>query len=1126
MTTLRDLLDADVRTPTIRLLLDGKRAEAVLRVRVNQVYAGDGIATGAVTLREPPVTPRQGMPIRWEWGFNGLHIAGFTGYVTDLGKPSYPDTWELPIADVLWLAARQEGPIATSPLNDVTANDAIVQILQGAGLTRFNLPTIPRPSGGTWTLGQQTPISWERSTPLAAAQQIAKGAGYWLLADAGGNVRAVAIERRPSDSPGWTFLDGRDFLEDSPPQRNQNGSQVRNQITVRGGPTGVQNAQLFDTYEAEHALYPGVVAEATYDNFLYEDIADVTASAARIAALMNRRPDTVRFGALFNPYLQLGQTIGVRDPYIGITSTKSYFLYALDTEVNFETGQARHQLVGDGGTGSAGFSTIPPPVAVIAVRVLERETLDGGDAITVFEVDGSGSSSPTGEIVSYTWTLNSTPYSGTSGSASTVKATFAVADTEVPFSVSLEVMDTTSKTGTATAEIDPDTDIVGSTREAVHAAGGAAWSYTPDGGATWNDDVRTSQIAAEGAGVWDTAPTTDATAYGALATSSAQVRQTLDGLATASTLLNTAGGTITALHVNARNAARVWRAVGTTVQRSTDGGTTWATRGTAPASVRQILEDPAINNRLFALAGANFITSADGGATWSTFYAGPSGATARWFVRSESGLITWIAYTGTFTGSPLQRVEGGLSAASWTGATTPTEIQALALNDGYDPVSPQLIAVDTDGQVWVGDADAGAMVAGPTLPANGVAQHATASRRAPVVYIADFDSVSVGVTGALRKLLLGQDVLLPWRLGPSGRQYHMVQLAGAARTTTYTLLVGTKGLTPGGIYVKAPGSAWVLTNSGLPSGWDWEAISVNPFSDQEWVIIGRPTGSTADTVTLSSAPYEVEIDGTGKSPFWRTTDGGATYTEYRVTASARAYAIGGAVVLDNRRAIYTSQGEIAVMVEVAETVGGNVFMNIWRAGTQVIHEDVGTRPNAFNSSGTGGDILVTYSNAAGTTAYRGYIAGGASSLTGFTTPSHYANLFRDAGASPAAFTISGTSLLLWSDYRAAGSSTTIATGLTGAINLRALADAVYLKATAGIVQIANPTGTPTVTTVRSGTYSSDMGRSDQGAQQYLVVRTGTTLEVWDGANWAIVAAPSALVDADMYALGIIDEGAV
>lgn len=891
--SLASRIAARTRQPSVSLWLNGRRARGILTAQTDSDLGGN-ITSGRVTLRNPPVTPTPGMAVRWTWGYDGYEAPGFTGYVVDPKQTSYPGVWELACQDVLWYAARYQGDIATDPLNSIGAKAAIEYILQNyAGLNRLSIPTISL-GGGTWTLGQLTPVSWDRSTALAAAAEIAATAGYWLYADAGGTVRARQVERRPSSSPFRTFTRGVDLLVEGAPERRRPGDQVRNRITVRGANTGVEGAQLVEQYLAPHAVYPGVVSDLEYSSTLLEYIADCTAVAERLAALWNRSPNIVTARIKADPRLSVGTTVAIRDSGIGYGSAQTFFIYSLTTTFDGRRGRFDQQLTLDGGVGDGGYTTIPAPEAVIAYTV-ETETIDG-TACAIIRCDGSGSYSLSeGEIVSWQWSTSDTPYSGTASGSSSPHAsplcTFIIPASEAPFSISLTVTDTTSKTGTATAEIALTGDVVTPTTEAVHTAAGSAWSATPDGGATWRDEVRTTTIVAESAGVRDDAPLTDAAAYGALATSSADVRQTLDVLASTSTLLNSASGTITALHTNARNGARVWRAIGTTVQRSLDGGTTWATMGTAPASVRQIIEDPALDNSIFVLAGANVYNSTDGGAGgFATLYAGPSGATARWMERSDDGAVTWVCYTGTFAGSPLQRIEGGISVTFPVVSPVVSEIRAIALTK--EP-QPRIVAVDQEGRTWWADGLTGLSVTqGPSLPAGGVAQHATASREAPdIVYLADFDSVTASTTGALRKLVLnnGDGVLLPWRLGPAGRQYHMVALAVAATGMSYELLAITYGDSPGGVYHWTRASGWTLKNSGLPSGFYWYGIHVNPFNPSEWLLLGDSSVGAAIT-TKNIVSNVVKAKNNTTSPLWYTNDAGATWT---------AVSLGGVTGLTN-----------------------------------------------------------------------------------------------------------------------------------------------------------------------------------------------------------------------------------
>lgn len=847
---------ARTRAPSVTLRLDGRRVAGVLSIS-QQWEFGQGMASATVVLRDPPVTPTPGMAITWSWGYDGFEVPGFTGFVVTPEQQSYPRHWSLQCADVLWRAQREEQTIATSPLNDISAQDAITSILATyAGITRLSIPAISLTSGGpAWTLGTLTPVQWERATALAACQEIAATAGYWLYADAGGTVRARPMERKPSQSP-FRILTGGDaagatLLVQGAPTRRQDGSQVRNRITVRGANTGVEGAQLVDTYLATHALYPGVTADLEYQSFLLEVIDDVTAVAERLAGLWNRRPNTVTARIKADPRLAVGTTVAIQDADIGYSSAQPFFIYSISTTYDARSGRFDQQLTLDGGIGDAGYTTIPAPVAVLSYT-LETETLDG-TAVTVVTLDGAGSYSQSGGvIVSWQFSTPDTTYGGTpSGSSSPhARPSFQLvfADSASPVDVTLTVTDTSSKTDTVTITIAlaGETAIVPTT-ETISIAFGAAWELTQDGGATWRAETASgnaTRVPPIGAGVDPLAGLADAATFGALATrasGSTGLRQTLDGLATASTTLASLGGQITALSVNARNARRVWAAVGDDVYYSTDGGATFTAYGTPAAGqdVRDIIEDPALDFSVFCLAGADMY-QALGSPVWGVFYAGPAGATARWMQRSRDGTVTWICYTGTFSGSPLQRVEGPISVSFPVVTPAVSEIRTIALMDALDPAAPTLVATDQENRIWTLDGLTGLSVtqSAATYPAGSIVQHAQQSYQAPLVYLADFDSAATG-TGAVRKFFPKLDSLLLFREGAAGRQAHMVGLASRNRSARGIVLriplVFASGTSADQLWICDTG---VWSAKALPElGQTWTRIVANPFNYRKLLLM-------------------------------------------------------------------------------------------------------------------------------------------------------------------------------------------------------------------------------------------------------------------------------------------------
>ena len=150
------------------------------------------------------------------------------------------------------------------------------------GNPRTAIPDIGRPSdpGTSWVLGQLTPVRWEKTTALAACQEICQVAGYYLFADAGGTVRARQMERRPSDSAFRTFQRGVDLLVQGAPRRRQDGNQVKNQITVLGANTGGTPHGVFTTR-------PGVLSHDFFVNLL--DMSTAWSKAADAPGVLEGR---------------------------------------------------------------------------------------------------------------------------------------------------------------------------------------------------------------------------------------------------------------------------------------------------------------------------------------------------------------------------------------------------------------------------------------------------------------------------------------------------------------------------------------------------------------------------------------------------------------------------------------------------------------------------------------------------------------------------------------------------------------------------------------------------------------------------------------------------------------------
>ena len=442
--------------------------------------------------------------------------------------------------------------------------------------------------------------------------------GYWLYATPAGNITAKQLERRPSSSALRTYRRGVDLLVQGSPEVSSDVDQIKNRIIVRGANTGVEGAQISDTWQTDHPLLPkGVYVDDTFSSPLIEYVneseagaASATAIAKRILQVKSRVPSIEKHRAKADPRVLVGATVGVQDLAVGLSTARNYFVYSVERKLDAVKGAFDDQLTLDGGVGSQGYTTVPPPDAAFSWRLV-TEKLDSGDSVVEVFLDGSASASLSGgAIVSWAWSTSATVYSGTPSSASGPTAVLVFPNTPTPVNITLTVTDTTSKTGTITQAVPLDAAVGAPTiARALAVAFGAAWAITPDGGATWNTETSAGDAIAVGiigAGVDSRSPAGSAATYGALATRGSGgtgLSGTADNLATASTALVSAGGAITSnIWVNEANPARC----GSRSARRCTARPTAARRRSpyaAPASVSWIMEDPALDNSVFIAAG-------------------------------------------------------------------------------------------------------------------------------------------------------------------------------------------------------------------------------------------------------------------------------------------------------------------------------------------------------------------------------------------------------------------------------------------------------------------------------------------------------------------------------------------
>lgn len=1144
MTSLASLVSSYTRTPSATCYLDGKRWRGIQKLRYSQRF-GENIAGGGAEGRSPPVTPRIGMAISWRWGYNGYEVNGCTGEVSDVTDFSYPDRYALQVKDVLWRADKSSQVLVTDPLNDITARAAIIYILThygGLSASRLQIPTLNASGsawgGSEWVLGRLTPVAWGDTenetggtTAIKAAQEIASCLGYWIYATADGKVTAKLMERRPSASAREVFERNVNLLLQGAPERRANYDSIYNQVTVLGGNTGVEGSQIRDQFRTTHPLLPsGVYRDFSFSSFLVEYVNESEAGAAsatkiaqRILNVISRIPDVIPLRAKADPNRRVGDTVGIIDTGIAIASQKNYFIYAIDRELDLAAGRFDDQLTLDGGTGSTGYTTIPPPDASFAWRLM-AETLDGTPVVEVL-LDGSASTSPTGEIVSYTWSTATPTYGSTPNTATGETAVLIFEASEGTATITLTVVDTTSKTGEFEAEVDlSGADTLPPIQEVISAAAGAAWLVTPDGGATWNEETTNgdaTSVGIIGAGADDRSLGTGGT-YGLLATrgsgGAGGLRQTLDTLATPSTNLVANAAAITSnIWVNESNPARIWFAIGDTPYRSTDGGATKTAmaKPAAGVDITWIMEDPALDDSVFCLVGADMYNATNPAVGWALLYEGPVGAAARQFVRSRDGQVTWICYTGAPSGEALQRVENGAAAD-----VVATDVRTLSLDREASTLRATLYAItgDDPAEIWSFDGLTGLSAAqsGETFPSGATVQHMLASRQADLMYTADFDSVSAG-QGALRKYFPQSDSLLLWKELASGQQGHMLGLGAAAQNpvTLYLLPWGGSGATDK-IWKHTPTLGW----AGLTppqAGWYWFGILASAFDSDQLLLWGNSvTGNGVNAYTLDGV--QVLDDGGTASPLYWSTDGGATWTPVALQTTKTR----------NDSALFVAwsdsvAGEFYAAM-ITDTTANEAF-TVWRGSTTAL-SGINVTPGGNGRdlwgmcAGLGGDLILEGTPGNGDPQNFGYVPAGATSfgdvggdintdlfyLEPLPFPSP-AVVCRAGSVSP------GNDIYATPDYREGAPSNriTVAGG-----SLAAIADGVYVGDRTGVQKVTDLLGSPAAAT-EAATSGIAVGHIQAGRRQResLAARVGSSVDVlvYSGGVWTTVAGPSATTSA-------------
>lgn len=907
---------SSARRPTCRVVLtqhDGGKVYELTKyipniqgaISLNQQF-GQPIGGGSVQLRRPPISPSLLDIIEIHLGWNDNNTPVFTGFVVDPGQQAYPNTWTVQVADILWLAdfpSKSDGIIELlgpgGTPNNVPATEAIIRLLRDwAGIPEFriHIPSFEIRLGEPWILGQLSPVSWSGASPLTASQGICEVLGYWLYCDGAGHVRCIKVSGAPSESADFLFEEGQNILVRGGSSIDRNISSVVNKVIVIGGNTLLVGDGLVPVKDARQAdlfyMPSGKYRELSYSNSLIEYVnvsqsgdASCEAVAKRFLGEHSRLPATIQATIKGDALIGVGKTVSYKGARIGYPNAKNFFVYA--RSISFGGGDYSMQVTLDGGVGSEGYTTIPPPTAAFTFKTL-METLDGVDTYEVF-VDGSSSFSPTGEVITWAWTaFGGTPPSGTGQYWTTrVPSSFASID------ITLIVTDTTGKQSDPyTQHISFDTidgGVVPTTRKLSFAAGNT-WFVTPDGGHTWNSEASSklaSCVPPIGAGGDSRAPTDADKTIGLLANGAVggtAVRRTRDLLATPSTQLVDTSHLITFLWQGEIDPTRVWAAIEQKAYLSTNGGTLF-TATTAPTfpildvdkDVRWIVESADQIGTADILAGRHAFTTFDNGVHWITQLSGPLGAVARCYISGQEK--HWVGYTGMpEDASPLRSFEGDIATFPVVDPLV-TDVRAVTML----VETPDLFAFDGQGRIWRLDVSSGTEVTQwGVMPDDGegspdIPQHAIRDGDYRIIYVTG--------TKALYKMFVDTGEILVFKEVAEDGQGWMAGYAGLGKTPKFELLLPAYGSSvPPHVDVQGvwhyKDATWTRKFVGFSA--DLDIIAVVTRNAIEWVAMAaRGGGLNKTTYPINSGAITLQDD--TETPFWYTNDAGAHWVPVSVS---------------------------------------------------------------------------------------------------------------------------------------------------------------------------------------------------------------------------------------------------
>ena len=466
----------------------------VSSIRISKSYSSPNpVATIGVNKIPDWVLTGQQLVIRL--GYNNQFHYVFNGTVQSREPKTGGETHQI-IGTGQLLNAFRKTEIGERDVDGLTVQQAISSLLDAAGVgTRLpgrflNIPAYD--IGGAANIDAKL----QRMSIASMLQKLMEIDGLRMTERGSGLIVIEPVDLAPAPTPFRTYdtdNSGNPHIMRGRTQEDPLAISTRVRVTgatvTSGTPPNETStlisgiANLVDTSLVKPPLGVGEHIEVVFSMPLVDENSKALDIAARLLSEVGRLPRTINLKLPGDPQLQLGHTLRINLPEIGVEG--DFIVSSLDHTINERTGY--HTICGlIGGTGGAVTINLPP-IADFDITIMHRVV--GTQVFAFVTFDGSASSDPDGDtIIKYQWSDNQV----TSPEITTYDGPVANVRIDPGFAgqwdVTLTVTDALGQTGTLT-KFDIDVEVTSSevSVPALFAASGTQFMASPDGGQNWKD---------------------------------------------------------------------------------------------------------------------------------------------------------------------------------------------------------------------------------------------------------------------------------------------------------------------------------------------------------------------------------------------------------------------------------------------------------------------------------------------------------------------------------------------------------------------------------------------------------------------------------------------------------------